>query len=134
MSQAVLADTGPLYAAIAPRDEHYERARRELDGLAAAGWAVAVTEPTVCETYTLVLRRLGIAVAHRWLDELTAGASLLAPTAEDYHTARTVVARYPDQHLTLFDALVAAVGIRTALPVWTYDHHFDILRVPVWRG
>ncbi len=59
---------------------------------------------------------------------------MLAPTAEDYRTARTVVARYPDQHLTLFDALVAAVGIRTALPVWTYDHHFDILRVPVWRG
>ncbi len=32
----------------------------------------------------------------------------------------------------LFDTLVAAVSIRLALPVSTYDAHFDVLRAARW--
>jgi hypothetical protein len=67
------------------------------------------------------------------LNELSAGALLLIPTPKDFQLARSFVVRYPDQDLTLFDALVAIISQRTGFPVWAYDHHFDVLRVPVWR-
>jgi predicted nucleic acid-binding protein len=43
------------------------------------------------------------------------------------------VLSFKDQPITLFDATVAVLAQRTGLPVWTYDHHFDVMRVPVWR-
>jgi len=33
----------------------------------------------------------------------------------------------------MFDAVTAVVGRRLRMPVWTYDHHFDVVRVEVWR-
>ena len=42
--------------------------------------------------------------------------------------------RYRDQDLSLFDAIAAVVSERLSLPVWTYDHHFDVIRADVWRG
>jgi predicted nucleic acid-binding protein len=39
----------------------------------------------------------------------------------------------PDQRITLFDATIAAVAANLGLEVWTYNHHFDVMRVPVWR-
>jgi predicted nucleic acid-binding protein len=38
MRRAVLADTGPLYAAADPDDAHHEQARRELRRLARGKW------------------------------------------------------------------------------------------------
>jgi hypothetical protein len=39
----------------------------------------------------------------------------------------------PDQSITLFDATLAALASRLKIEVWTYDHHFDIMRAKVWR-
>jgi len=39
----------------------------------------------------------------------------------------------PDQSITLFDATLAALASRLKMEVWTYDHHFDAMRVKVWR-
>jgi predicted nucleic acid-binding protein len=38
-----------------------------------------------------------------------------------------------DPNITLVDATVAALAIRMRMDVWTYDHHFDVMRVGVWR-
>jgi len=38
-----------------------------------------------------------------------------------------------DQKVTVFDAITAVVCLRLESPVWTYDHHFDVMRVPVWH-
>ena len=43
------------------------------------------------------------------------------------------ITHYPDQPITLFDALLAVMSERFDLPVWTFDHHFDVMRVAVWR-
>lgn len=132
MNRAVLADTGPLYAAVDPDDRYHARARAELNDLAADGWQVLATLPTVLEAYSLILYRLGIPAAHRWLDDLTGSITPLIPTAADTASAFALVRRYPDQDLTLFDALLAIVGKRLVAAIWTYDAHFDVLRADRW--
>jgi predicted nucleic acid-binding protein len=129
---SVLADTGPLYAAADPDDAHHKRARRELSRLAAGHQEVIVAYPTLLEAYTLVLFRLGESAALGWLEEM-AGAALVNPSAEDYRQAVAKVQSLKDQPITLFDALVATLARRLGLEVWTYDHHFDVMRVAVWR-
>ncbi len=82
------------------------------------------------ETYHLVLRRLTLADAHDWLVETTAAARLVNPSPEDYRLAGERVRRYRDQAITLF---VAVLSEHLDLQVWTYDHHFDVMGVNVWR-
>lgn len=132
MRRTILADTAPLYAAASSRDQYHARAQAELSELERGGWVIATTIPTVMETYTLMLHRLGIPAAHQFLDTLTGAATFIVPTEEDFAAAMTHVQSYRDQPLTLFDALLAAVSIRLALPVWAYNAHFDILRVARW--
>jgi predicted nucleic acid-binding protein len=127
----VLADAGPLYAAVDPHDAHHRRARRELQRLAGDRRAVMVCFPTLLEAYSLVRFRLGWGVASRWLTEMTNGV-FVNPLPEDYRQASAKLAAFSDQPITLFDATVAAIATRLELEVWTYDHHFDVMRVPVW--
>jgi predicted nucleic acid-binding protein len=131
---AVLADTGPLYALVDVDDRYHEEASQQLARLTALHFAVIVLQPIVLESYTLILRKLGRATARLWLHELSRGVDLLNPTADDYQEARNRVASYPDQEITLFDSLLATLAQRLEVPVWTYDFHFDVMRVESWRG
>ena len=128
----MLADTGPLYAAADPDDAHHKRARRELSRLAGGHQEVVVAYPTLLEAYTLVLFRLGESAALNWLEQMK-DAALVNPIAEDYRQAVAKVQSLKDQPITLFDALVATLASRLSLEVWTYDHHFDAMRVAIWR-
>jgi predicted nucleic acid-binding protein len=128
----VLADTGPLYAAADPDDAHHKRSRRELRRLADEDYEIMVAYPTLLEAHNLVLFRLGEAAASRWLEDMES-AALINPAAEDYRHAILRVQSLKDQSITLFDGLVATLAGRLGLEVWTYDHHFDAMRVAVWR-
>ena len=133
MSGTVLADTGPLYAAADPSDDHHERAQGDIGRLNSEGLGVTVAYPTLCECYSLVLYRLGTGVAQGWLGEIEDGSFLMNPTPEDFREAAGLIRGYQDQVLSMFDAVTAVVGRRLEVPVWTYDHHFDVVRVEVWR-
>ena len=133
MNRAVLADTGPLYAAVDPDDELHARAQRELKRLARDKREVIVAYPTLLEAYTLVLYRLGKETAFAWLKETLGGAALINPTPEDYREAAAKLTELSDQPITLFDATVAVLAIRLGIEVWTYDHHFDLITTAVWR-
>ncbi len=132
MSRAVLADAGPLYAAVDEADERHHEARRQLQKLDAERRNVVIAYPILLEAYSLVRYRLGVAAAQKWIAFL-AGTSLINPNSEDYGRAIITVGNFPDQRITLVDATVAAIAVRMGLEVWTYDHHFDVIRVPVWR-
>ena len=95
--------------------------------------SVIIAYPILFESYTLVLYRLGKQAASMWLNETMAGASFINPAAEDYRAATAKVLSFQDQRITLFDATLAVLAQRSGLQVWTYDHHFDVMRVPVWR-
>jgi predicted nucleic acid-binding protein len=127
-----LADTGPLYAAVDPHDARHKQAVRELSKLEDEKHQIVLAYPTLLEAYTMVLYRLGKNVASTWLGEI-GETMMINPTPEDYRDAFARVRALGDQDITLFDATVAGLAIRMGLEVWTYDHHFDVMRVPVWR-
>jgi predicted nucleic acid-binding protein len=131
--RAVLADTGPLYALVDPDDGLHDRARSEARRIAEQGWSLVVAFPALLESHSLVLRRLGARSARKWLDELTVGAGLLNPHRDDYLAASRRLRAYSDQAITLCDAVVAILADQLHMSVWTFDHHFDVMGVAVWR-
>lgn len=133
MRRAVLADAGPLYAAADPDDTHHRRAQEDLRRLASEKRDVPVAYPTLLEAHALVLRRLGRKQATVWLDEILKSSASVDPVVEDYLEGVMKLNFLPDQSITLFDATLAAVGARLKVEIWTYDHHFDVMRAKVWR-
>lgn len=133
-SRRILADTTPLYAAVNPDDQYHRRATEDLRRLREAGLYLGIPWSTVMETYSLILHRLGTHVAVRWLSEVRPATAFLQPAEEDFQSSLTTIARFPDQQVTLFDALLYSMSVRLGEPVWSYDHHFDILRARRWYG
>jgi predicted nucleic acid-binding protein len=129
----VLADTGPLYALSDPSDQYHDRAHAEMGAIERRNLTVAVSYATLCEAYTLVLRRLGAQYAHQWLTEILDGAVLLNPEAVDYSFAAGQLTRFPDHPITLVDAVTAALSRRLEISIWTFDRHFATMRARVWR-
>ena len=129
----VLADTGPLYAAKDPDDTHHSRSQWDLARLQAQNLKVVVPYPILLESYSLVMRKLGIQQAHALLAQVTDTSFLENATTEDYQDASVTILPYRDQDLTLFDTVLAAMSDRLEAPVWTFDHHFDVMRANVWR-
>jgi len=132
MMRAVLADTGPLYAAVDPEDEHHARALLELRKLNRDGQEIVILYSTLLEAYSLIMFRLGRDVAANWLLDM-AQTALVNPTSEDYWQAAARIRALTDQSITLFDAVAAVVATRLKVDVWTYDHHFDVMRIGIWR-
>jgi predicted nucleic acid-binding protein len=129
----VLADAGPLYATLDPSDQYHERAVAEGKKLVKDGYDVAVAYPTLQEVHSLVLYRLGHKPATKFLREAEDRSTFLVPTDSQYGIAIERLSRYPDQSLSMADAVVGVLAEQLHLSVWTYDHHFDIMRIPVWR-
>ena len=134
MPDLVLADTGPLYALADPSDQYHRQAASEMRALAEQHADIVVAYPTLAEAYTLILRRLGSAYARSWIDEITEGSMLINPDAGDYIGGCAILTRFADQPLTLFDAVAAALSVRIHARVWTYDRHFDFMRVKRWKA
>jgi predicted nucleic acid-binding protein len=131
--KAIIADTGPLYAETDKADRYHTQARSELQPLNESKAKLLVPYPILLEAYKLVLYKCGFNATESFTRRLTAETNLINLTPQDYQLARQLIGQFPDQKITLFDALVACLSNHTKIPVWTYDYHFDIMNVQVWR-
>ena len=126
-------DTGPLYALADPSDQFHERAHQELARMEGAGWQVVIPYAVLYESYTLVMRRLGTAYALQWLDQVIMTGDMVNPEPVDYVNAAAQVTRFPDQSITLVDAVTAVLAARLNASVWAFDRHFQTMRTPLWQ-
>ncbi len=131
--RAVIGDTGPLYAGIDPDDQYHQQTQADLNQLQQENLGVIVTYSTLLAGYTLVLYPLGNETARIFLQQIFAGVELINSTVDDYLATTELVENFPDQRITLFDALTAIISNRLGLPIWSYDYHFDVMLVSVWR-
>lgn len=88
--------------------------------------------PVIIESYSLILYRLGFETAQRFLKYSQDCITLLNPTPEQYEKAQLELAKYPDQKITLVDAITVIVSAETNSLVWLYDFHFDIMQSKRW--
>ncbi|CAN5679450.1 hypothetical protein BH24ACT21_BH24ACT21_18810 [soil metagenome] len=133
MRGVVLADTGPLYAAADPTDAQHERSLQEQSRLETQSLRTVVSYTTLQEAHGLVLRKLGPSQARIFLQDLLRTAVFVVPIEEDHKKAVRRVFRYPDQDISIADAVNAEISDRLQIPMWTYDHHFDVMGSRVWR-
>jgi predicted nucleic acid-binding protein len=101
--------------------------------IASRSSPVLVIFPVLCEAHTLVLRRLGGKYATGWLSEMLSGSLPLNPEAKDYLEAAGDLRKYSDQPITLVDALLAGLGHKLNVQVWTFDRHLVTMRADIWR-
>lgn len=134
MRGVVLADTGPLYAAADPTDSRHERSLREQTQLEAQRLRAVVSYATLQEAHGLVLRKLGPSQARTFLRDLLRTTIFVVPLEEDHKKAVGRIVRYPDQDISMADAVNAEIAGRLQVPMWTYDHHFDVMGSHVWRA
>jgi len=123
-----------LYALADPSDQFHDQAQSDIQLIEKRGWQVAVGYPTLCESHTLALRRLGGAYARRWLAEMLEGAVLLNPEPSDYSTAAVRLEALADQRITLVDAVTAVMAVKLGMPVWSFDRHFAAMRQALAAG
>ena len=133
MRGVVLADTGPLYAAVDPTDSMHERSLREQERLEAQSLKTVVSYPTLQEAHGLALRKLGLSQARIFLQDLLRTTVFIVPIEEDHKKSVRHVLRYPDQDISVADAVNAEISDRLRIPIWTYDHHFDVMGTEIWR-
>ena len=131
--KAILVDTGPLYAETDKSDRYHHQACTELQTLNQSKAHLLVPYPILMEAHKLVLYKGGNRAAASFMQRLLSGTNVINPTVKDYQHAYNLVGQFPDQTITLFDALLATLSKEMNLPVWTYDYHFDVMQVEVWR-
>jgi len=131
--KAIIAATTPLYGAIDTSDQYHSRAQAELRRIESEDLTVIISFPVYIETYSLLLYRLGFEQANHFTQNCLESANLINPTEDQYFAAIAKAKQFPDQTITIVDALTAIISIELDLPVWSYDYHFDIMRVKVWR-
>jgi predicted nucleic acid-binding protein len=131
--RAVIADTGPLYAAVDIDDQYHERSQAELQRINTENLIILVPFPVYLETYNLLLYRLGTEQAISFARQCIGAVHFVNPSQEQYMAAVEKAASFPDQRITVCDAVTAVLSEEMKLPVWTYDFHFNLMLAQVWR-
>lgn len=123
MRRAVLWDSSAILALLDANDADHSRAAVIARELASERRPCFVTNYVEVETYALLLRKLGRAIALKWL--LTGGLPIVRVSPAEEESARALLARFSDKDWSLCDAisfaLMEARGVRAA---FSFDRHF----------
>lgn len=125
---ALVADTGPLLAALDVNDRDHGPCR---DLLATTTEAIVVPAPVVVELEWMITSRVGRDEFDEFLDDVERGAVRIESlSAQDYARVRVLLRQYGDLPLGFVDASVVAVCERLGeRKVATLDQrHFKVVR------
>lgn len=107
---ALIVDAGALYAQ-ADADEPQHSIVAEL--LKSERDSIVTSQVAIAEADYLILRRLGVDVELKFLDDLAAGTYVVdALTPPELSIARDIVARYRDLEIGLADASLVVLANR----------------------
>ena len=122
----LFVDSSAFYAAADRGDRQHERAATVL----SAGEPLVTTDHVLVETWLLLQRRLGTAVAERFWDGLRSGAARIEPVGPaDLERAWSIGVDFPDQAFSIVDRTSFAVMQRLGvLRAASFDDDFAIFR------
>jgi len=120
----ILVDTSAVFALLDRSDRHHPAARQILLKLKKEQHEVFLTNFLVAECYSLLLVKLGPALAREWLAGLRWPVERVTET--DELRAREIVLTYHDKNFSYTDGtsfvVMERLGIST---VFTFDRHFE---------
>jgi predicted nucleic acid-binding protein len=117
---------------VLPRDEHHQRAVALLGGLRREGVAVLCPLTSALELHRnlLYIKPPRVSQALQTVTRVLGLYLLQLPISEDVRAGLEVMGRYPDQSISLFDAITASMAKRLDARVLTFDHHhFGLMNV-----
>ena len=123
MKRAVLWDSSAILALLDDRDANHGRAVEIATTIARDRRQSLITNYVEVETYALLLRKLGRALALAWLvsDTLPVERATLADEA----SAREMLMVHRDKDWSLCDAIsFATIERRRIRTAFSFDHHF----------
>lgn len=128
----LVLDAGPLIGYVDRGDRHHADARRGFDQLLAAGTLLTVPLPIVFEVYKWLTYHVGVPSARFALAVMRESLDVDSPKANDLAELQAILDSMPRWSGSLEDAIVAMIGLRSDLPVWTLNYR-DLAAFPNLR-
>lgn len=126
-------DTGVWFAYLVRGDQYHGEAVQIMIELQDAGALLVTTELVISETYTLLMRKLGVKAALNFLEiiETQVEAGFTGIRWADWAVikeAHRILDKYRDHSISLADAVSASIVKLLGIPVIaTFDRHFKIM-------
>ncbi len=132
----ILLDTTPLYGILTPGDQHEARAREAFSSLAPNA-TVQVPVQVLLELHALIVHRKprDPSYAYRAVNGIANAYPVVFPTEADVEAALELLKQFPDQAITLADALTASMAARVGASVLTFDsRHFSLMGATLYEA
>lgn len=115
-------DAGPIIALLHARDSAHAAAVAGFAELHAARSWLVTPLPVVFEVYKWLCYEARPDVARLGLAHMRRTLEIVYPASADMEDVSGILAAMPAWAGTLEDALVASVGLRLGIPVWTLSY------------
>lgn len=133
---SVFVDASAFFALLNRRDRFYQEAVEISKLLAEREEVLFTSNYTLAETYTVLRSKMGVAIASRFAQEMSAGSIRVLWVDEEIHGRGLEIFLFRDEpdDLSFFDCVDLAVMERFAIDrAFSFDSHFGILGIPLVR-
>jgi len=125
-SRRAFMDSDGYLALLDEDDEHHAEAEQIIASLGRNRYRQFTTNALLFESHALILSRLGIQAALRFLHDVQSGSTVIVRVAaRDEARAQAILRRYTDRRFSYTDALSFAVMERLRISeAFAFDRHF----------